>query len=36
MLLLFVVYFLDLVFYFVDELLPEQTPESVHLMAQGD
>jgi hypothetical protein len=25
----------DLVFYFVDELLPDQTPESVHLMVQG-
>jgi hypothetical protein len=26
---------LDLVFYFVDELLPDQMPETVHLMPQG-
>lgn len=25
----------DLVFTFVDELQPDQTPDSVHLMAQG-
>ena len=25
----------DLVFFFVDELLPDQMPETVHLMPQG-
>ena len=26
----------DLVFFFVDELLPDQMPETVHLMPQGN
>lgn len=28
-------FYLDLIFSFVEELLPDQTPETVHLMPQG-